>query len=254
MKVFSVVGISYSGKTTTVEKLIAELCRRRFTVGSVKNIHFEAFTLDTPGTNTHRHREAGSSLVTARGLEETDILYPHSLSLGKILEFYDQEWVVLEGVREGNFPKIVCAHTEEDVEELLDDSVMAIAGQLANKGLKEYKGLPVYNALTEAEALTDYVMAKVPRRLPDFSPQCCNLCGMSCRELLAAILRGEKSREDCLLRPEVKLTVGGKSFTLAPFVQEVLAKTLTALVSTLDGYQPGKEVSLVWKTESSPRG
>ena len=37
-------------------------------MGSVKDIHFEAFAIDTPGTNTYRHRQAGAELVTARGL------------------------------------------------------------------------------------------------------------------------------------------------------------------------------------------
>lgn len=247
MKVFSVVGITQSGKTSTVESIIGELKRRRFSVGSVKDIHFEAFAIDTPGSNTYRHRQAGASLVTARGLQETDILYPLRLPMAKILEFYDQDWVVLEGVTDINAPKIVCAHDEEGIEALLDASVMAIAGKVANTGLKEYKGLPVFNPLTQAAALTDYVLAKVPPRLPDFDRQCCGLCGMSCQELLAAIIRGEKEPEDCLLRQNVELHIGGKPVTMVPFVQEVLAKTLTALVSTLEGYEPGKEISLVWQ-------
>ena len=246
MKVFSVIGITQSGKTNTVEKIIGELTRRRYSVGSVKDIHFEAFAIDTPGTNTYRHRQAGASLVTARGLKETDILYPVSLSIEKILEFYDQDWVVLEGVREINVPKIICAHDEEGIEDLLDASAIAIAGQVANTGLKEYKGLPVFNALTQAVELTDYVVAKVPRRLPDFDAKCCGLCGMSCRELLAGIIRGEKKREDCLLRQTVQLEIGGKPVTMVPFVQEILTNALTALVSTLDGYEQGKEISLVW--------
>lgn len=247
MKVFSVVGITQSGKTSTVESIIGELKRRRFSVGSVKDIHFEAFAIDTPGSNTYRHRQAGASLVTARGLQETDILYPLRLPMAKILEFYDQDWVVLEGVTDINAPKIVCAHDEEGIEALLDASVMAIAGKVANTGLKEYKGLPVFNPLTQAAALTDYVLAKVPPLLPDFDRQCCGLCDMSCQELLAAIIRGEKEPEDCLLRQNVELHIGGKPVTMVPFVQEVLAKTLTALVSTLEGYEPGKEISLVWQ-------
>ena len=37
-------------------------------MGSVKNIHFEQFTLDMEGSNTWRHKQAGSELVVARGL------------------------------------------------------------------------------------------------------------------------------------------------------------------------------------------
>lgn len=249
MKLISVIGFSQSGKTSTVESIIGELSNRRYSVGSVKEIHFEAFTIDTPGSNTHRHRQAGSSLVTARGLQETDILYPLRLPMAKILEFYHQDWVVLEGVKDINAPKVVCAHDEEGIDALLDASVIAIAGKVANTGMKEYKGLPVFNALTGAAELTDFVLAKVPPRLPDFDRQCCGLCGMSCRELLAGIIRGEKQYEDCLLRQNAELHIGGKPVTMVPFVQEVLAKTLTALVSTLEGYEPGKEIKVVWRPQ-----
>ena len=74
MKVVSIFGFTKSGKTTTVEHVVAELRRRGYSVGSVKDIHFEDFTIETEGTNTYRHKKAGSQLVTARGLYETDIL------------------------------------------------------------------------------------------------------------------------------------------------------------------------------------
>lgn len=44
-------------------------------MGSVKDIHFEGFSIDSAGTNTDRHKKADSQLVTARGLYETDILF-----------------------------------------------------------------------------------------------------------------------------------------------------------------------------------
>ena len=46
MKVFSVVGYSKSGKTTTIEQIIKELKKRNYSVGSVKDIHFEGFHLE----------------------------------------------------------------------------------------------------------------------------------------------------------------------------------------------------------------
>lgn len=244
MKVISVIGISGSGKTTTVETIIRGLKEKRYSVGSVKDIHFEAFAMDTPGTNTHRHRQAGAELVTARGLKETDFLFPESLSMEKILSFYQQEWVVLEGVKELNVPKIVCGHDWQGVEALLGPGTLAIAGRVANTGAQEYKGIPVLNAVDRPQELVDFVLARVWERLPDFTVECCGLCGMSCRELSAAIIRGEKGREDCLLRQEVRLKIGGREITMVPFVQEVLARTVTALISTLDGYEPGQKIEV----------
>ena len=117
MRIFSVFGITKSGKTTTVENLIRELRRRRYTVGSIKDIHFEEFAIDTEGTNTYRHKAAGSALVTARGVFETDFLFPEPLSLERILSFYDHDFVIMEGVDDTCAPKIITAHNTAEVDE-----------------------------------------------------------------------------------------------------------------------------------------
>ncbi len=156
MKVFSIIGTSKSGKTTTVEALAAELRRRNYTVGSMKDIHFEGFAMDREGTNTYRHKAAGSQLVTARGLYETDVMFQARLSLGEILRFYDHDFVILEGAQDFLGPGIITAHTEAEVEERKRAGVFAIAGQISNR-LTEYRGLPVINAITAAAKLADLI-------------------------------------------------------------------------------------------------
>lgn len=161
MKVFSIIGISKSGKTTTAEAVIAELRRRNYTVGSVKDIHFEGFAMDQEGTNTHRHKMAGAELVTARGLYETDVMFQSRMPLVEILKFYDQDFVVLEGAHDFKGPGIISAHTEQEIDERRRDTVFAIVGQISNR-LTEYKGLPVINAMTDASKLVDLIEMAVP--------------------------------------------------------------------------------------------
>lgn len=196
MRVFSVIGVSKSGKTTTIEELIKELSRRGYTIGSVKDIHFEQFAMDKPGTNTDRHRKAGSMLVTARGLKETDILFQERLSMNKILKFYDHDFVVLEGVTDFNVPKILCAHNEEEIDERLDATVFALSGVIANT-LNQYKGLLVFNSLKDSKKLVDYIEARVPHVLPNLPKECCGKCGSSCEEMLVDILRQKRDRSEC---------------------------------------------------------
>jgi molybdopterin-guanine dinucleotide biosynthesis protein B len=196
MRVFSVIGVSKSGKTSTIEELIKELSRRGYTIGSVKDIHFEQFAMDKPGTNTDRHRKAGSMLVTARGLKETDILFQERLSMNKILKFYDHDFVVLEGVTDFNVPKILCAHNEEEIDERLDATVFALSGVIANT-LNQYKGLPVFNSLKESKKLVDYIEARVPHVLPNLPKERCGKCGSSCEEMLVDILRQKRDRSEC---------------------------------------------------------
>lgn len=161
MKVFSIIGVSLSGKTTAVEVLTAELRRRNYRVGSVKDIHFEGFAIDTQGSNTHRHRMAGSQLVIARGLYETDILYQRRLTLAEILEFFDHDFVILEGSSDFMGPGIIAAHTEKEIDERRRDTIFAVTGKIA-ENLTEYKGLPVINSLTDGGHLADLVEISVP--------------------------------------------------------------------------------------------
>ncbi|MCF6097521.1 molybdopterin-guanine dinucleotide biosynthesis protein B [Thermovorax subterraneus] len=166
MKVFSVVGVSGSGKTTAIEVIIKELSRRGYSVGSVKEIHYEQFTMDKPGTDTNRHRQAGSKLIAARGLYETDLLFGERLSMDKILKFYDHDFVILEGVTDFVVPKLLCVRSKQEIEERIDPTVFALSGVIA-KYLDRYEGLPVFDPLKDAQKLADYIEARVPRVLPN---------------------------------------------------------------------------------------
>ena len=244
MKVFSVVGITESGKTTTIENIIKELKKRGYSVGSVKEIHFEQFAIDTEGSNTYRHKEAGSQLVTARGYYETDILFQEKLSIEKILKFYDHDFVVLEGVTDANVPKIITAHNEKEVLERLDDMVFAISGKLSNT-LEEFETLPVINTMNNVERLVDLIEEKVYDKLPDFPEECCDKCGYNCRQLGAMILKGQAKREDCILKnSKAKLQIDGKDIDMVPFVQNILSNAILGVVKELEGYEKGKEITV----------
>lgn len=156
MKVISVIGITQSGKTTTIENIIKELRKRGYTVGTVKEIHFESFAMDVEGSNTDRHKKAGAELVTARGKYETNILFQEKLSINKILSFYDQDYVILEGVTDTPVPKILTAHDIGGIEDRLDETVFAISGRISTN-ISEYKGLPVINSMKDIEGLVDLI-------------------------------------------------------------------------------------------------
>lgn len=61
-RVFGITGWKNSGKTTLVERLVAEFRRRGRTVSTVKHAHHD-FDIDIPGTDSFRHRAAGASEV-----------------------------------------------------------------------------------------------------------------------------------------------------------------------------------------------
>jgi len=63
-KVLLIVGSKKVGKTTLIERLIPELSRRGYRVGTVKHHHSDLpISVDTAGTDSWRHRQAGAAGV-----------------------------------------------------------------------------------------------------------------------------------------------------------------------------------------------
>jgi len=228
VKVFTVVGTSGSGKTTVIEAVVAEFTRRGYNVGSVKEIHFEAFAIDpAPTSNTHRHRSAGASLVTARGYRETDVLYPEKLPMREILRHYrGYDWVALEGVDDLPVPAVLCTLDK------LRDNAICISGKLgaeilssgspANPRIRwgDMHGLPAFNVLENPAALCDFLEASVPDYLECHDPA------------------------DPDPGADITLTIDGKEIRMVPFVQKILYNAALGVVKELEGYQEGATVEI----------
>ncbi|HOB63797.1 MAG TPA: molybdopterin-guanine dinucleotide biosynthesis protein B [Clostridia bacterium] len=241
MRAFSIVGLTGSGKTSVIEKVIAALKERGFSVGSVKEIHYEAFKIDTEGKNTWRHRQAGATTVTARAHYETDIMYTGHLDIYEVLSHYKEEFVALEGVRDANVPQISCCKEDEEPE--ITPLTIAISGRFANNHTGFYKGLPIINGITETERLVELILEKSPALMPDVGPECCSVCGTDCKSFLAKCLKGEESPENCALKgKKVSLIIGGKEIAMVPFVQNILKNAVLGVVKELKGYKKGGDI------------
>ena len=62
MKRIHIIGGKNHGKTTLVVELVQELSARGIRVGTIKHTHHH-HELDSPGKDSHRHREAGAAVV-----------------------------------------------------------------------------------------------------------------------------------------------------------------------------------------------
>jgi molybdopterin-guanine dinucleotide biosynthesis protein B len=247
MKVFSVIGISKSGKTTTIENIIKELVKRNYSVGTVKEIHSHNFKMDLDGTNTDRHKNAGSNLITARGANETDVMFQRKLDLNEILDFYSHDFVILEGVRGTWVPTIVTAHDIQGIEDRINETTFAVSGVISGN-LSEYKGIPAINSLSEIQRLVDLIEEKVFERIPDMKDECCKKCGHTCKELSSLILKGENKREDCVLTEQkVIMKINGKEITMVPFVQKILQNSVEAVAGELNGFSENGNIEIIIK-------
>ncbi len=243
MKVFSVFGHSKTGKTTSVENLIQELIKRGYSVASVKDIHFEDFSLDNEGTDTHRHKLIGANPVTAKGLNETDIMFKESLRLREIINHYDVDWVVCEGFSKEIIPKFISLKDEDDLKRI-DDFTIGITGIISRKKTS-ISGLPVFNALENIKKFVDFIEEKVPEILPGFSHEKCGECGFDCKTTLKKILKNDGDISLCELRQHgVKIKLGTKFLPLKPFVKDIISRSIIGAISSLNGFENGKKISI----------
>jgi molybdopterin-guanine dinucleotide biosynthesis protein B len=108
--IVSIVGKSKSGKTTLVEKLIPELKRRGYRIGTIKHAH-HGFTLDQKGKDSARHRAAGADAVIVSSPRTMAMVRDQSEeSIENLSTFLkDMDLIIVEGYKRMDQPKIeVC--------------------------------------------------------------------------------------------------------------------------------------------------
>lgn len=112
MKVFGVTGWKNSGKTTLVSKLVTEISERGYTVSTIKRTHHNV-DLDTPGTDSFAHRNAGAQEVMLASDKRYAILKEMSDTVPpKLSDLIDRlvpvDLVLIEGFKNEPHPKIEC--------------------------------------------------------------------------------------------------------------------------------------------------
>ena len=129
----AIVGRHNSGKTTLIERLIAELVERGLDVGSVKHHSHVGFDIDYPGKDSYRHRAAGAS--------ETVIAAPGQMACIKTVEgelecadivraMPGHDIVVVEGYRKSGLPTVEIMRAANEA----DARVASVFAEGARKG------------------------------------------------------------------------------------------------------------------------
>jgi molybdopterin-guanine dinucleotide biosynthesis protein B/molybdopterin-guanine dinucleotide biosynthesis protein len=131
----SFVAKSGTGKTTLLEKVIAELKIRGYRVGVIKH-DAHHFDIDYPGKDSHRLTTAGADTMLISSPEKLAVVKKHaaSPSIEALISSYfsDVDIVLTEGFKKSGLPKIE-VHRRERSHSLLcrgeqhDDQLMAVA-------------------------------------------------------------------------------------------------------------------------------
>lgn len=143
MRVISVAGYKKTGKTTLVEMLVRAL-KKHGSVGTIKHLH--EHEINTPGTDTWKHANAGADVVVACTPAEL-VKFSRDNTLARALDELANsgvDFAVVEGFKDSRLPKIAFGEVEaQDIIKRLDKPESADIEELVGIIL----GQPEYHTL-----------------------------------------------------------------------------------------------------------
>ncbi|MGD9159092.1 MAG: molybdopterin-guanine dinucleotide biosynthesis protein B [Desulfobacteraceae bacterium] len=150
-----IAGWSGSGKTTLVEKLLPALKKKKLKVGTVKH-HHGALSLDKPGKDSWRHRQAGADKTIIASPDSVGMIMTinHEPVLDELLYYMsDMDIVVVEGFKKEKWPKVeIFRSAVHEKPGFLDDpDLIAIASDTELEST-----VPVFD-LDNPEKLADFI-------------------------------------------------------------------------------------------------
>lgn len=213
MKIVSIVGRKNTGKTSLTVKIIEELTRRGYNVSSIKHSHHE-MEMDREHTDTWRHKLAGSNVVVGVGstsfFNVRDILDLNRLLF--LIKFMgDVDFVVIEGFKSYNFPKIVTSLDVVDEYTIAEVDSFSITSQGVSDlaDLIEEKGHDIVDTLF------------------------LNECGFNDGDSIAKeIIKGNIKTQD-LDKVNTFMSIDNKVIGLNEFVSDFINKTILGIIKTL---------------------
>lgn len=237
MKIVSIVGKKNTGKTSLTVKVIEELTKRGYNVASIKHSH-HSIEMDKENTDTWKHKQAGANLVVGVGSTTFfNVKKEHDLNriLYMLKHFDDFDFVVIEGYKRYNYPKIITSPDVKDDYTIKEVDSFTIdeegVSQLAD--LIEERGHDIVDTLFA------------------------NNCGFNNGEVIAREIRQGNLSVDDLDTIHSYLSIDGKVVGLNRFVSDYFKQSVTGIINTLnlDEYDVediGK-IELVIPNENAPK-
>ena len=162
MKLYGVTGWKNAGKTGLMERLVAEISGRGFSVSTVKHAH-HSFDIDHPGRDSYRHREAGATEVLLSSRKRWALMHElrdeEELPLAELLaKLAPVDLVLVEGYKRDHHPKVE-AHRAETRNPLIapdDPTIRAIASDSGATA----EGRPTFD-LNDTVAIADFIAGEL---------------------------------------------------------------------------------------------
>lgn len=214
MKIVSIVGRKNTGKTSLTVKVIEELSKRGYNVASIKHSH-HTMEMDKENTDTWKHKQAGSNVVVGIG-STTFFNVRKEMDLNRLLFLIkymdDIDFVVIEGFKKYNYPKII---TSPDVRD--DYTIKEVDSfTIDQKGIEELVDL----IEERGHDIVDTLFA--------------NNCGFNNGEVIASEIRAGNLTVHDLDNVHSYMSINDHVVGLNRFVSDYLKQTVLGVISTLN--------------------
>jgi molybdopterin-guanine dinucleotide biosynthesis protein B len=219
MRIVAAVGLSETGKTLLLTRLISEFKRRGLRTFAVKHCA-HGFMLDTEGKDTWKYTQAGADGVAMVSSEEWAVLQRARDADLRALAgkaFDGADIVLIEGGKEARgIRKIeILRSGVSDVVQTPPDELLAV---VSDRGAPPGTAVPVF-MLSQTAEICDLILSQ---------------------------------GEDAM--PEIKLEVDGREVILNPFVRTFIERTVLGMVTSLSGIDPDpRKISLVIDRDAPAR-
>ncbi|PLS23112.1 molybdopterin-guanine dinucleotide biosynthesis protein B [Neptunicoccus cionae] len=161
MKVFGITGWKNTGKTSLVERLVANFTARGLVISTVKHAHHN-FDVDQEGRDSFRHRESGAQEVLLCSGTRWALMHelrdaPEPPLRELLTKLSPVDLVLVEGFKTVDHAKLEC-HRNETGKSLLapnDPTIVAVASDA-----KPDVACPLLD-LDDTDGIADFILGKV---------------------------------------------------------------------------------------------
>jgi molybdopterin-guanine dinucleotide biosynthesis protein MobB len=212
--VVSIIGKSKSGKTSLIERLVAQLKQRGYRVATIKHaqeIDFE------PGKDSWRHLQAGSDATAVASADEIVLVKPvtQAVTLGDIVRLIgdDYDIILTEGFKQADTPKIEVRYGDGAALKNVKRLIAVVSDKPVGAGVRRF-------AAGDTEGLVELLETGF------IKPQ---------RERLA-------------------LYINGEPITLKSFPRKIISSLLINMVSSLKGVDRVNSVDIFIRRQHEEAG
>jgi len=158
-KIIGITGWKSVGKTHYASLIIKLLVKKGYKVGSIKHAHHD-FDIDQPGTDSFKHREAGSNQVIISSSKRWAKIIENNNKKEKnleelIKEFEDVDIIVVEGFKKENHPKIeIIGEGLQNTNNAINNVIAIVSDELNNTSIPVFKK-------NDNKGLVEFIIKKI---------------------------------------------------------------------------------------------